>query len=112
MIRLRQSVASRPEAQVPRGMRDRNDPVRQESLLLTVEQNIAHCDFVYIAPLDYKRIARPDRRQHAPPRDSDANGAEGSQRFVHEFAFSIVHDARSIFISWAHEFFRFNLHPA
>ena len=78
-----------------------------EPCFSAVQQNIAYCDFLHISSLNYQRIARPNRRQHATARNLQAYGAKRSQNFSHQLTLPSVHGADPVVIVKVHEFFWF-----
>jgi hypothetical protein len=74
-----------------------------EPCFSAVQQNIAYCYFLHVSPLDYQRVARPNRWQHATARNFQAYGAKRAQNFVHQLALPSVRGADKVVIVKVHD---------
>jgi hypothetical protein len=100
----RKSIAAHTNTGFPQRIGLGYDAMGDEPCFSAVQQNIAYGDFLHFSSLDYQRIARPNRRQHATARNFQAYGAKRPQNFVDQLALSNVRGADPVLIVKVHDF--------
>jgi hypothetical protein len=103
----RKSIAAHTNTGFPQRIGLGYDAMGDEPCFSAVQQNIAYCDFLHVSSLDYQRIARPNRWQHATARNFQVYGAKRSQNFVHQLTLPSARGGDPVVIVKAHEFFLF-----